>query len=217
MIEIAFDKHLDNFFNGQEYPLLEVPDLLNMPFEEYIKYAQMVLTQHADTLYLIVMADENRFSANKLALAMFVVSCFRPKIDVECLVLKASDAMEAFERYKPYIAVSVGIKYALHLLEEQGDNIYRELACLNYLNFKIKEDYVNNIIHYIPNNEVGKSIETHNLFDALLWVSIYKILALAEIKPPFELAVYKTKDMENIDAKTLVSAILKEISNYIDI
>lgn len=217
MIEIAFDRHLDELFQGQKYPQLDVPDLLGKPFNAYVQYARDVFEHYRAERYLIVFSDDKRFNTNSLALAFFVVSCLEDKWSIDCLVIKDENYDEAFSSYKPYVAVSIGIKYALRLIKESTDIIYKELKCLDYLGFSIKEDYVENSIHYVPHNSYKSSVTTNNVHDALIYASLYKILALAKIETPFELVVKITKETENLSTEELVFAILQKVSSYIAI
>ena len=217
MIEIAFDKNINSLFQGQEFPLLDVPELCVKPFDAYIQYAKDVLEHHKQEKYLIVISNEERFSANKLALAFFICSCFDDINKVDCLVIKNANYNEAFDRYKPYVAISIGIKYALRLIKEPTDAIYKELECLNYLNFSIIRNYVEDSIRYIPRHPINSSVETDNVFDAITYSALYKILALAKIDVPFDVNIHITKENENPDAKMLIKAILQKISSYIEI
>jgi len=217
MIEIAFDEHLDGTFKGKAYPMLNVPDLGKKPFEDYLSYADSVLKQHTSDLYLIVLTDNSRFSTSKLALALFVKSCLYPNNNLECVVFKTTDTRAAFEAYKPYIATSIGIKYAIRLANEDIRTIYKELKCLNYLNFTIFESFLNRTLSFKPNNPTTKIKETHTAFEALLWVSLFKILSLAEMDMPFVLLVHISTESEKIDSDLLLNSLLKEVSEYIDL
>ncbi len=217
MIEIAFDKHLDPFFKEQEHPLLDVPDLCNKPFDAYISYAQKAIKQYRSQKYLIAISDDSHFDTNLLSLAFFIASCLDNQNTVDCLVIKNENYKKAFENYKPYIAISIGIKYALRLIKEPADVIYKELKCLNYLNFSIKEDCVQNTICYTFNSQNTSYITTNNTFEALVYASLYKILALAEIEIPFNLNIRITSDTRDIDAKEIISTILEKVSPYINI
>lgn len=217
MIEIAFDRNINNSFKGQEYPLLDVPDLHDKPFSVYADYAEKVLANYKSEKYLIAISDDKLFDANKLALAFFMVSCLDYENSIDCLVIKNENYEEAFERYKPYVAVSIGLKYALRLIKDPVDVMYRELKCLDYLGFSIKEDYVQNSICYMSHNSAKSSVTTNNAHDALVYASLYKILALAKIEIPFKLIVKITNEDENLDPKEVVSAVIQKVSSYIDI
>ncbi len=217
MIEIAFDKHLDPFFKEQEHPLLDVPNLHNKTFDAYISYARKAIKQYQSQKYLIAISDDSRFDTNLLSLAFFIASCLDNQNTVDCLVIKNKNYDKAFESYKPYIAISIGIKYVLRLIEEPADIIYKELKCLNYLNFSIKEDYVQNTICYIFNPKNTSSVTTNNTFDALVYAALYKILALTEIAIPFNLTIQITDKTQAINAEKIISAILQKVSPYIAI
>ena len=217
MIEIAFDKHINALFQGQEKPLLDVPDLCNKSFEDYINYAQSVFCNYQSDKHIIVIADKQHFNSNKLALAFFVCSCFNDNSAIECLVIKDVNYEEEFEKYKPYIAVSIGIRYALLIAQKPIDLIYKELRCLNYFDFIIEEDFVKNLIRYIPHNHVESKVETDSAHDAIVYVSLYKILALAKIEKNFEIIVHTTKNEEELNPQKLVSDILQKASKFVDI
>ncbi|MBR2300305.1 MAG: hypothetical protein IJ870_07045 [Alphaproteobacteria bacterium] len=217
MIEIAFDEHSDNSFKGQTYPLLDVPDLDGEPFSSYLSFADSVFKKYTSELYLIVLADCSRFDTNKLAFAFFIQSCLHPNNALECVVFKTSDTKLAFESYKPYIAASIGIKYALRIAKENVFEIYKELKCLNYLNFTIKESFLNHTLVFTPNNVTTQNIETHSVFEAVVFVSLLKILSLAEIDMPFSLTVFTSTEPEKIDSKLLLKNLLEKTSHFIDL
>lgn len=217
MIEIAFDEHLDNSFKGQTYPVLEIPDLNNKPFDSYLSFAESIFKEHTSELYLIVLADATRFDTNKLALAFFIKSCFYPTNNLECVVFKTKDTRASFEAYKPYVAASIGIKYALRVAKENVFEIYKELKCLNYLNFIIKESFLNHTLSFEPNNTTSTHIETHSAFEALVFISLMKFLSLAEMDIPYTLTVHITSEPETIHSDLLLSSLISEISKYISL
>jgi len=217
MIEIAFDEHMDDTFKGGVYPSLGVPKLIDASFEQYLNYAERIFSIYTDSLYLIIKTDEKCFNTNKLALAFFIKSCFYPNNNLECVVFKTLNTNKAFETYKPYVAASIGIKYALRLSKENVHNIYKELKCLNYLNFTIKESFLNNTLFYQPNNLTSTLIETHSAFEAIVFVSLLKILSLAEINIPYALTVHLTTQNENLDSHIILQELIKHLSCYIDL
>ncbi len=215
MIEIAFDIHKNNQFKGKTYQLLDVPCLKGSSFEEYLNFARTYFETNTDCVYIIALEDNCLYDVNKLALSFFIQSCLIPN-KAECFVFKVSDSKKAFENYKPYIAASIGIKYALKLAEENVQNIYKELKCLNYLNFQIQENYLNNTLTYkMTGNNLLKMIEANTVFEAIVFVSVLKILSLAGIKDNIELKVKVQRTEVVLDKAKLVNEILKQISSYI--
>lgn len=218
MIEIAFDEHITGDFKGKPYPVLEVPTLKGAPFESYLMFAQRVFHVYQSSQYLIVFADENLFDVNKLGLALFIRSCFEDENPLECVVFKTGEVHAAFEAYKPYIAASIGIKYILRLADLPTVSVYKELKCLNYLGFTLKENYRKRSITYrLTADTPLKTIEAHTIFDALTNIGCLKAICLANIKDNIELEVFIKKDPEQIDLQKLISETLKKISAYIPI
>lgn len=218
MIEITFDEHLNNSFKGLEPPILTIPDLSGKPFKAYFDYAKEIFRENKESLYLIVFEDKKLFDINKLALAFFICSCLEPENPLECLVVKTLQIQKAIENYKPYIALSIGLKYALFLASESTTNIYKEIKLLTYFNFSIKENYAEETITYQTNgNQELKHIETFSAFDTLIYVSLLKILSLANIEENINLVVHTTKDSEMIDKEKLIEKILEKTKPYINI
>lgn len=217
MIEIAFDSKKNKKFNGKAYPFLAVPNIKEQSFEGYLAFALDALHQFDKEPYLLTEENAALFSTNKLALAFFVASNL-VEAAVDCVVFKTENPKEAYEAYKPYIALSIGIKYALRLSTLEPSTVYKELTCLNYLNFSVKENYAEKTISYETKTATGANVfETHSIFDALVYVSTLKILSLCEFKEDLRCVVHITNQKEIIKPLALVQAILKNVSPYINI
>jgi len=218
MIEIAFDGNSGLTYKGKPYPILKAENLGHTDIRHYIDFALKILPQYKNTPYLIIKEDAANFCLKKMGLALFIASCLTES-DLECVVFKVKDQKAAFESYKPYIAISVGIKYALRLISKAPFTIYKELKCLNYLNFSIKENYQTKSTVYTMSTGCDRSIDikTHTVFDAILYVSVLKILSLADSKANINIEVFETNRAEKIDQKTMAYAILDKISKYIEI
>ncbi len=218
MIEIVFDKHKDNTFKNQEYPLLSPVDLKQKPFKQYLRYAKSAFEKFSNSKYLIVFEQKDIFDTNKLALAFFIASCFNSQSSLECLVIKTNDEKKAFNSYKPYIALSIAIKYALRVCQEDTKTVYKELETLNYLNFSIHKDFANKTLIFKQESTLPlKRFETNSLFDAIAYVSHLKFLSLAEIKENIELIVKVSNEEEKINSEEILEKILEISKSYISL
>ncbi len=217
MIEIAFDENKTPTYKSKSYPLIDVPLLKRADIRTYIDFAHQILEKYKEEQYVIVFENEAFFCIKTLAFAFFIASVlYDTKLD--CLVLKVNDKTKTYLEYKPLVAASIGIKYALRIADLSPFEIYKELQCLNYLNFDIKEDYVNHALIYQTHAKGDKKIiAAHTIFEAILYVTLLKILALAEINENIELIVYKAKEKESFSKSQLIEAILTKFSAYQDI
>ena len=217
MIEIAFDENKTSTKKKKSYPLIDVPLLKSADIRAYIDFARQMLEKYKEEQYLIVCENEAFFCIKTLAFAFFIASVlFETKLD--CLVLKVKDKTKTYQAYKPLIAASIGIKYALRIADFSPFEIYKELQCLNYLNFDIKEDYANHALIYQTRAEGNKKImAAHTIFEAILYVTLLKILALAEIDENIELTVYKANEKPYFSKSQLIEAVLTKFSAYQDI
>ena len=217
MIEIAFDENTNLTYNGKKYPLIDVP-VLESSLASYKDFALKAMMKHAQTPYLIIKANEANFSFLKLAFAFFIVSCLC-ETALECVVFKVQNQKDAFEAYKPYVAASIAINYALRLIKLDPFYVYKELKCLNYLNFSLKENYAEKSILYTmtAQSEPILNIETKCIFDAIVNVSILKALSLADTQKNISLKVYQTTAPENISGKTMIDAIINKLSSFLSL
>ena len=215
MIEIAFDENFENTYNGKSYPVIDVP-LLGDNFAHYQDFALKTIRRHTSERYLIFKADDSKFSYLKLAFALFIASSLN-ETALDCAVFKVPNKTEAFEAYKPFIAASIAITYALRLSKMPAFNVYKELKCLNYLNFSLKESYADKSIIYTMScpDELVQNIETHNVFDAIVNVGVLKALSLAQMPKNIYLKVYITNTDELISQDMMVNAIINKLSNIL--
>lgn len=217
MIEIAFDENSGSTYNGKKYPVVDVP-FLESSFSAYQDFASKIILKHKKENFLIMKADESKFSCLKLAFALFCASCLYETY-LDCVVFKVQNQKAAFEAYKPYIAASIGIRYALRLSTLEPFTVYKELQCLNYLNFSLKENYVDKSLIFTMTAPEAQNltIETKNIFDALVNVSVLKALSLADIKKNIQLKVYITKAQEDISKKALIDAIIGQLEDILSL
>lgn len=215
MIEIAFDENLDNTYKNEVYPVIDVPNLKGSDFKDYLLFAEKIIQKYSSSTYLIIQENEDLYNLNKVAFAFFVASCIN-ETDFICLVCKVQNRKTAYEHYKPYIALSIGLKYALRLALEPIDVIYRELRCLNYLSFSVKENYANQTIVYrLQDEEKLATIMAETPVDAIVEVSVLKALSLAEIRKNIELIVPICKqNKEEISPTDIINRFLKKSFLY---
>ena len=67
-----------------------------------------------------------------LAVALFVEAYHLPNM-LECAVFKVEDNAASMEEYKPYIALTIGMRLALRLCHENTRAIYREIENMGYI------------------------------------------------------------------------------------
>lgn len=217
MIEIAFDENSGSTYNGKTYFVVDVP-ALKPSFESHKDFALKVVLKYQNENCLIFKADETKFSCLKLAFALFCASCIH-ETSLDCAVFKVQNQKAAFEAYKPYIAASIAIRYALRLSTLPPFNLYKELACLNYLNFSLKESYADKSLLFTmaAPNEHPLELETKNIFDALVSVSMLKALSLAGIPKNVRLTVHITNSKEEISKQALIDAITNKLADILSL
>jgi len=217
MIEVAFDENSETSYNGKTYPVVKVPSLASS-FNAYKDFARKTILKQSQTSRIILKADSNEISVLKLAFAFFIASCLH-ETSLECAVFKVKNQKEVFEAYKPYIGASVGINYALRVAKLSAFYVYKELKCLNYLNFTLKENYAEKSISYTMSapDTPRISIETHNIFDAVVNVAVLKALSLGGITKNIDLKVYITNQDEIIDPSLMIDAILQKLADVLSL
>jgi len=217
MIEVAFDENSETSYNGKTYPVVKVPSLVSS-FDAYKDFARKTILKQSQTSRIILKADSAEISVLKLAFAFFIASCLH-ETSLECAVFKVKNQKEVFEAYKPYIGASVGINYALRVAKLSAFYVYKELKCLNYLNFTLKENYAEKSISYTmsaPDTPLI-SIETHHIFDAVVNVAVLKALSLGGITKNIDLKVYITNQDEIIDPSLLIDAVLEKLADVLSL
>ena len=196
-------------------PVVKVPSLASS-FDAYKDFALQTILKHSQTSHIILKTDGVEVSVLKLAFAFFIASCLHETF-LECAVFKVKNQKEVFEAYKPYIGASVGINYALRVAKLSAFYVYKELKCLNYLNFTLKENYAEKSISYQMGNSPYIFIETKNLFDAIVNVAVLKALSLGGITKNIDLKVYITNQDEIIDPSLMIDAVLEKLADVLSL
>ena len=123
MIDIAFDMHQDNTFCGEVFSVIEIENELQS-WADYKKFAQLFIQQHSQEKTVVVKVTNSHFSINKFSVALFV-SSFNLSCPLNLVVFKVDDLEQACEGYKPYLALTVALKYVLQLINEPAETIYK--------------------------------------------------------------------------------------------
>ncbi len=217
MIEIIFDENIESNYHGKEYPVLQMPCLKGALLSAYLAWAKEIVRTFREERCLIIAQDDTLFDYKKTGLALFIADLLEPS-KLDCLVFKVKDKKAAYEAYKPYIALSVGVKYAMRLSVLDVKEVYKELRCLTYLRFSLKEDYETQCItfHMAENKktETVKKIEARTVFDAILYVSLLKILSLANVQTNLEVKVFVQHDSCKISQEELIEKLLKKAASF---
>lgn len=178
MIEIAFDKNKDNLFLNKPYPIFKMPENTTDNLQQLRQTAQKLLTEMAGQKAVIINDLDSR-CRNLFAVALFI-EAYHDSRGIECVVFKVQDTMAATEEYKPYLALTISLKYIFRLAEECPRTIYKEISELGYLGLDIKEDYTANILHLRLNGSRPViKISTADKNQALIAAGILKAAALA--------------------------------------
>lgn len=179
MIEITIDGNDDNEFLGRPRQVYEIKDFDGKCFDDYRPIARDILNSFPAQQIIIVRNHSANCSDNQLALALFVESCHIEN-NIENIIFKVADAQKSLEAYKPYVALTIGLKYVMRLLAENPKMIYKEIALLNYLGLDISHDYLRNKLQIkLSGDEPVRKMTGENTDDALVIIGVLKSLALA--------------------------------------
>ena len=216
MIDIAFDIHEGNTFCGEECSVVTL-DNAPQTWEEYVRQAEDLINRYGDNKTIILQINNPQFSMNKFSLALFVGSIKLP-CKLELAVFKVKDLEEAREAYKPYLALTIAVKYVLQLFNETPEVIYKNISGLGYLGLSITTDYIENTMTlvYEGAQEPSYHFETDNAFDALVMAAVLKTVSLAQVKAKFEVNKVLNSTPQKRTIYDLMSKILKIVSAWID-
>ncbi len=179
MIEIALDKNPDNTFKNKEYPVFEVQQFADNSFNTYLFTAQNIINHFISEPIIIIKILTDSCSLNFLALALFIKS-YQIESCLECVVFKVSNYEQALKSYKPFVALTTGIRLALRLYKAPAKDIYRELENMGYLGIESHTDYLEHKIFLSLGNPEKASITftANNLSKAISIASTLKCFAL---------------------------------------
>lgn len=211
MIEIVFDRNPEDVFFDEKRPVCLLDDLKLETWEAYRVQARQILEKYKDDKIIIVRFQGTGLSINWLAVALFIESCFFVT-NLEAVVFKPENYEEAVSAYKPFVALTVGLKYVLRIYQENWKAIYKDIAGLSYLGLSIKEDYLRNkLVIRLQRENMPQKMSSSTLDEALEIIGIMKTLALLplQISVDAEIAIVKNDDNPDIDR------IIKKVIDYI--
>jgi len=215
MIEIVLDQNEGNVFLDKERPVFEIKESIKNSFRAYREKARELLNKYGEEKIIIVRHNLPSFSNNLFSVALFVESCLLPN-QAECAVIKVKDYQQALQKYKPFIALTIGIKYVMRLCSESVPTIYREISGLGYLGLEIKNDFVNNKIYMtLPGTEEVKKFRAENVSEALVLTGMLKSLALARTGASIEVEIDIAEQDAVKNQDMIINQIVTEVKPWI--
>ncbi len=208
MIEIAFDEHPDNIFLKQERPVFNISDFTGKNLDDYRRPARDFVIRYADEPIVIVHCNVPDFSLNMFALALFIESC-HVENRIDCAVFKVADAAKATEAYKPYVALTIAIKYIMRLCHESTKNIYKEITGLGYLGVEVKTDYAAAKINIrLAGEGAPVTLAASDINDILAAAGALKALALMKSGATVSAEINMAGDLPPADEEKVIARIM---------
>ncbi len=215
MIEIVLDENAGDTFLGESRPVFPVTNSLAYGLQAYRAEARRLIESYAQTQIVIIEAPRQDFSINLFALSLFIESCFIDN-DIECAVFKVADSKKATEAYKPFVALTIALKYVMRLVSENVEMIYKEISGLGYLGLEVKQDYLNNKIYLkLQGSSPVKRIYGRNVSEALVCAGIMKALALAKTEASLEAEIDIQAQKNALDTNSVVIKIIDGVQPWI--
>lgn len=216
MIEIVLDGNDNNEFLNVERKVYCVEDFSGRTLDAYREQAREIIKLFAEEKIFIIRNNLPDISNNMLALALFIETyTYESKID--CIVFKVSDVAAASQAYRPFMALTTGIRYILQLLQESSRNIYRDIATLGYLGLKINQDYIHNkLLVTLPAASPVIYKHASNLSQALVVIGIMKTLILAQIPVHIEAEITITDENPPANADDIINQVVEFVSPWIN-
>ena len=216
MIEIVLDQNEGNSFLDKERPVFVISQNIENTFPAYREKARDVIETYGEEQIIIIRNNAPSFSNNMFAVALFVESCLRPN-RLECAVIKVTDHQQALQKYKPFVALTIGIKYVLRLCTEPEKVVYKEISDLGYLGLEIKNDYLNNKIFLtLAGTEEMKTFRAENMTEALILTGMLKSLALAQTTAAVTAEINITEHNPTPDKDLIVNRIVEAVTPWIN-
>ncbi len=214
MIEIVLDQNEGDTFLNEIRPVVEINEPVCGGFPAYRQKAREVVEKYALEKIIIIRNQMSDFSINFFALALFVEACLLPN-GMECAVIKVKDYPQALRLYKPFVALTIGIKYVMRLCAESAAMIYKEISGLGYLGLEIKNDYLNNKIFLtLPGKEEVRFFKAETVSEALILTGMLKSLALAQTGAAIR-AEINIAPAVAIDENLIINQIVEMVSPWI--
>lgn len=217
MIEVVLDGNNNDEFDGEKYPLIVIEKQKQYEWDNYKKLASEIIEKNKAEANVIIRINDDGFSLNKMALAMFVAS-LECENKIECAVFKVCDLQEAREKYKPFVALTIAVKYIVRLAAGSREQAYRDIAGLGYLGIDISRNYTKNVLklEYLAGGDDVLDIVADSLSDAIVETALIKALSLAKIKAAVRLKINIKNESEAVVVRNLIEKLLQMIKPWID-
>lgn len=215
MIEIVLDETAENVFLNKSCPVYVVNGDEKKSWSDYRVLAHDVVATYNTEKTLIIRNNNPLFSINWFAVALFVESCL-VETDLECVVFKTENRQAALKAYRPFIALTISLKYVIRLYQEELPDIYREIAILSYLGLNIKENYAENKLSMeLPAEGELFTFNTETTEEALVAVGVLKSLALAQIPVHITAEIVKNDKSPVPDINKVIDTIVDFVQQWI--
>lgn len=216
MIEIVLDGNDGNEFLHHLYPLVIPSAIYSAPFSAYLAEAKKIISAHALEQAIIIHENDTLFSINKLALALFIISC-KIENNLDFAVFKVKNRAEKTEAYKPYVALTVAVKYVMRIAEDTPKNALKDMACLSYLGLSVKQDCEQDKLFLtLQRNAPLKTIAAANFSEALIAVGTLKALALTQTDVSLKVEINCLDYETPLDTDTVIEKIIQNVMPLID-
>ena len=216
MIEIAFDKNDNDEFLNSVRPVVSIQNEQMRSFEEYRQKAKQILDLYSGEQIILIRNSSKDFSSNLLAVALFVQSCLT-ETKTECVVFKVSEYEKSLAAYKPYVALTIALKYAIRLYNQPVKETFKEIANMSYLGINIKRDYAQNLICMtIDGNEDGIHFETNTLENAIIAASTFKALSLIGTNQKHSAQILISDTFEDVDINNIINIVTANVIKKIN-
>ncbi len=217
MIEIVLDENAENVFLNELRPVYEIEGAAEKSWPEYRALARDVMTQYGNEKAVIIHNNNSLFSINWFAVALFAESCLQEECALECIVFKVENRQAAMAAYRPFVGLTIGIKYIIRLYQEELSDMYREMGTLSYLGLNIKESYTENKLYMeLPGEGEAQKIHTETTEEALVVIGILKSLALAEIPVHIQAEIVKAEKSPLPDINRAVDKVVAFVRGLFD-
>lgn len=215
MIDIVFDSKADDTFCGEMFPCVDIKAKMSS-WTDYMNLAQNFIKSYSEHKSVIVKSVDKDFSINKFSVALFAES-IQNQSNLDYVVFKVKDLEKSRESYKPYLALTIAVKYVLQLIDKTPEEIYRNISDLGYLGLDIKSDYLKNMmsLKYKETASPKNKYKAHNAFEALVLTALLKTVSLAKIQACFEVEIDLNNTPKKIDVKCLVEEIMRKVSPWV--
>ena len=216
MIETVLDANDNDKFLNRTYRVINPSAILDAPFSAYRNEAKKIISAYAAEAAIIIPEADTVFSINKLALALFVESC-KVKNNLEFAVFKVKNLPKKTESYKPYVALTVAVKYVMRLINESPQNAFRDIANLSYLGLDIKHDYAHDkLFMSLQRKDPIKKIKSSNFSETLTLVGILKALSLTHTDTSIQAEIDCLNYDTPIDLDEIIDRVIGEVMPLID-